>query len=56
MDIIKWTIQPVRGLATFAKLDFDTKRKAVAAMIADREPKTPIVRDLHDYVYTKKKD
>lgn len=50
---IKWTIVGrVAGAAFWGQTEtFDTKRAAVKAMMLVRQPKTPIVRDGHGFVY-----
>ena len=56
-----WTITGQRPdsrgvLQTAVSQSFDTKRKAVNAMMADREPKTAITRIGHSYLFTARKD
>lgn len=50
MDI-KWTIQGQQGEIKYPIREFDTKRKAVTAMEADRQPKTQVNRDGRNYKY-----
>jgi hypothetical protein len=53
---IKWTIQGQRGSEIFPVLEFDTKRAAIKAMEAQREPKTLVFRpDPHHYTFTVRK-
>jgi hypothetical protein len=52
--VMEWTITGHRGEAWFPKQRFDTKAQAVLAMDAQRQPKTPIIRVGHDYVFTPK--
>jgi hypothetical protein len=47
-----WTIQAKRGESVQPIRKFATKREAVSAMEADRQPKTAIVKDGHHYAYT----
>lgn len=50
----KWTIQGQRGEARYPVREFDTKRQAVKAMEADRQPKTQINRIGRHYGFTVK--
>lgn len=54
MDNVKWTIQGKRGEATFPIREFATKREAMTAMEADRQPKTEIRKQGHSYIFTMK--
>jgi hypothetical protein len=49
-----WSIQPTRGEVKYPIRYFPTKREAVNAMEADRQPKTPVVRDDRHYIFTMK--
>ena len=53
---IEWTIQGTREKTTYPIETFKTKRDAVRAIEAQREPKTPIYRIGHHYNFTVKKD
>lgn len=51
---IKWTIQGQRGEARFPVREFDTKRKAVTAMEADRQPEDASESRRRNYRFTVK--
>ena len=51
MDKIMWTLVAKIGTSLQTVGTFDTKRAAVLAMEAKRQPKTAIMRDGHTFIF-----